>query len=682
MRGYIKHIGILDKFNNCHNINLDEGLNIITGRSSTGKSAIIEIFDYCTGNSDNTIPEGIITDNAKLYFIVFEAKDTGLVLARRQEDKSTSIFYRVDPNFPELEKLNLEYFNDEYFLNQKTFKETLGHFWGIDISDTDESEEALKFRSSKGRPSFRNMVSFMLQHQNLIANKHSLFYRFDEKEKRERTIDEFKIFTGIVDQEYYILKKELEKKKLEEESINRKLKQFDEDKLIKSSELQKRLEEYHMISGNRLFKGISASNMLNAPKVYLDQLQDRNLVVDETSEEYKKQFNRLERRKNILVAERRQISIKLEQVNSSIGYVKRYTDTIDNLKPVSDAIQNDSICPFCKQNNNQIGREINKLSNAIEWLNTELKKTPQMLSSFLPMKRKLEEEIKEKNQELKKISQEIIKILDVNKELEHNKSLEEQSLRVLLTIENELKWSIEKKKDITDSNILQIKADIHELEDRLTKEYNVEEKLIEAEKFINNSMNKIGLKLDFEEAYQPINLHFDINTFELYHLRIRGKDKKKIYLRSMGSGANWLYSHICLFLGLLRYFSSLGDKALVPTILFLDQPTQVYFPSIVDISEEKFDPRNLKEMKGEPEKLDVDLQSVTNLFQQIIYFIEGVYKDYGFKPQIIISDHADNLTLDDGYSFENYIRHRWRKKKEGFIKEELLDQHINEVEIK
>ena len=40
---------------------------------------------------------------------------------------------------------------------------------------------------------------------------------FDEKEKRERVIEEFKIFAGFVDQQYYILCQELkeERKKLE-----------------------------------------------------------------------------------------------------------------------------------------------------------------------------------------------------------------------------------------------------------------------------------------------------------------------------------------------------------------------------------------------------------------------------------------------------------------------------------
>ena len=76
-----------------------------------------------------------------------------------------------------------------------------------------------------------------MQHQNLIANKHSLFYRFDENEKREQTIDQFKIFAGFVTQEYYILKqnlahseKKLKKLEDEEKSINNQ-KEFNSKKL-------------------------------------------------------------------------------------------------------------------------------------------------------------------------------------------------------------------------------------------------------------------------------------------------------------------------------------------------------------------------------------------------------------------------------------------------------------------
>lgn len=148
------------------------------------------------------------------------------------------------------------------------------------------------------------------------------------------------------------------------------------------------------------------------------------------------------------------------------------------------------------------------------------------------------------NQQIRTINKEIIKINEINKSLENDRSLEEQSLKVRLQIENELEWSRDKSISFDKEKFKDIKKRIEEIEGVLQKQYNVEHKLEEAEAFINHSMNEIGRKLDFEASYQPINLYFDIHTFELYHLK---DNQTKVYLRSMGSGANWLYSHICLF---------------------------------------------------------------------------------------------------------------------------------------
>lgn len=57
----------------------------------------------------------------------------------------------------------------------------------------------------------------------------------------------------------------------------------------------------------------------------------------------------------------------------------------------------------------------------------------------------------------------------------------------------------------------------------------------------------------------------------------------------MRSGANWLYSHLTLFMALHKYFCSLDNKSKIPLILFLDQPTQVYFPTSIKDNEDKFD---------------------------------------------------------------------------------------------
>jgi len=42
-------------------------------------------------------------------------------------------------------------------------------------------------------------------------------------------------------------------------------------------------------------------------------------------------------------------------------------------------------------------------------------------------------------------------------------------------------------------------------------------------------------------------LRFDVNTFDLWHEK---EAHKKGFLRSMGSGANWVYSHLTLFMAL------------------------------------------------------------------------------------------------------------------------------------
>lgn len=46
-------------------------MNIITGDSKTGKSALISIVDYCLGSSSCAVPEGVIRNNVAWYGIRF-----------------------------------------------------------------------------------------------------------------------------------------------------------------------------------------------------------------------------------------------------------------------------------------------------------------------------------------------------------------------------------------------------------------------------------------------------------------------------------------------------------------------------------------------------------------------------------------------------------------------------------
>lgn len=57
-------------------------VNIITGKSSTGKSAIIEIIGYCLGRSEFTVPEGVIRDNVAWYGVLFQFNETQIFIAK------------------------------------------------------------------------------------------------------------------------------------------------------------------------------------------------------------------------------------------------------------------------------------------------------------------------------------------------------------------------------------------------------------------------------------------------------------------------------------------------------------------------------------------------------------------------------------------------------------------------
>lgn len=78
MKTIIHEIGVIDKQGKKHPVNFKNGLNVVTGKSSTGKSALIEIFDYCFGSSENTIPKGVITASAEIYYVALSVSEQGM----------------------------------------------------------------------------------------------------------------------------------------------------------------------------------------------------------------------------------------------------------------------------------------------------------------------------------------------------------------------------------------------------------------------------------------------------------------------------------------------------------------------------------------------------------------------------------------------------------------------------
>ena len=88
-----------------------EAVNIITGASRTGKSALIPIIDYCLGSDKCTIPVDIIRDACSWFGVLFDMANEQMLLCRREpgnkgstddmfllRDKSVAIPEQIEKN--------------------------------------------------------------------------------------------------------------------------------------------------------------------------------------------------------------------------------------------------------------------------------------------------------------------------------------------------------------------------------------------------------------------------------------------------------------------------------------------------------------------------------------------------------------------------------------------------------
>ncbi|MFM2605271.1 DUF3732 domain-containing protein [Vibrio diabolicus] len=660
----IDKIGAIDNFGKSHSVKFEQGLNIITGRSSTGKSALIEIFDYCFGSSEFNIPEGVITKSCQMYFVLINLAETKLLLGRK--NRSSSAFIKeFENNHFDNRDVMLSDFGGDNFLTLKNFKQELNGYFGLDITDTDLDVSSSYYRGKKKpSPSVRSFMSFLLQHQNLVANKHAVFYRFDEKEKREQAIEHFKIFLGLVDQNYFLISKEIDLYKTELRKLELSAPRVDALRLKNKEKLRILFEQYEVLTGLPIEK-ITVDKAYTNPVKWLEEIQNIEVKVDSSSTANSQFIVSKEKERNKLICELRAEEKVYRDLCASISATSNYEEVISNSGIPLEVNEHVTKCPVCASESDLLEDESNALGDAIEWLNTELIKTPFVHRSFLSKRENVIKNIREKRNKLKDIDEKISAIEKQNKELKKRNSLLEQVTKLKLKIEAQLELLIE----ITPTSDLkeQIKKLRKKIKDKESKlsAYNVEKHMADIEVFINDTMNAVGENLDFEKDYKPINLKFSPTTFDIWYEPLGEKDKK-IYLRSMGSGANWLYTHLALFLSLQGLFCKYKEKCLIPPILFLDQPTQVYFPNIISDSSEAFNANEMVLRKSGDEKtVDDDIQSVVSFFNEIITFCEKMKKDYSVMPQIIVTDHADNLGLPDGRNFESYVRERWRNR--GFI---------------
>lgn len=665
MKAKVLYVGMLCDEMPPQYVSFTPGVNVITGRSSTGKSALIDVFDYCFGSKEYTVPVGIIRENSKLFFTIFELSGSVLVLAREPKTNSAYIIEDFDvERFRTIDWLNDAYFgkHDRYSLSD--FLSKLKGYFGITITDVDEDPGAREWRGKKmAAPTARSFTSLMLQHQNLIANKHAIFYRFDQKEKREQVIEHLKIFLGFVDQKYFLLKQKLSELVVRERQLRREIPRKETQLASFRSRLADAKFEFELATGK--LSDFDTEKALASPKRELAKLREQNIGFVGDSEVPVQKLNEEQLRRSEIVGRLRELQLELADVRSAMSFSERYSEAYAQTVIPNEVYLSKDECPMCHAGAISVEPEANKLSNAIQWLNDELQKSSYRMESYQAEQTMLEKSIAEVRGELKNVDQRMSQIRDQIKNLKQVTSQYQLAVRARVRMENILEEYGQAKDRGTEADLQEVQREIDRISSVLNNEYSIEAKMAAATDRIAALMNDYGKRFDFEATYRPINLRFSLDDFELWHINESGE---KVFLRSMGSGANWLSCHVVLFLALHRYFCELGDHCLIPPVLFLDQPSQVYFPSILDGGKE-FNAGELarKDTSRGKRDVDADLKAVTELFDGLILFCDETEKATGIRPQIIVTDHADNLKLSGTTSFESLVRRRWRGQLDGFI---------------
>jgi hypothetical protein len=169
------------------------GVNVITGESGTGKTAILDIIDYCLLASKHRISDSVINENVSWYGLELFANDQEFFVARkapRGNHVSNEYFYTqvfdndVDPE-PNIAEADL--------------RSLLESVFGIDERVTVPfGGKAIRAGS---KISFRYFLLFNTVSQDIITNSEVFFDRQNEDRYREALPRIFDLALGIDDLE-------------------------------------------------------------------------------------------------------------------------------------------------------------------------------------------------------------------------------------------------------------------------------------------------------------------------------------------------------------------------------------------------------------------------------------------------------------------------------------------------
>jgi len=196
---------------------------------------------------------------------------------------------------------------------------------------------------------------------------------------------------------------------------------------------------------------------------------------------------------------------------------------------------------------------------------------------------------------------------------------------------------VESMPDLPDTTELEkqaetLRSEVAHLEEELSDEH-VQERLTSISVRLGKRMTTWAERLALEFSESP--LRFDPKRLTVI---ADTEEDGAVPLDRMGSGKNWVGYHLIAHLALHQWF--VQHSRPVPNFLFLDQPSQVYFPPDKDIEDSTA-------LLGDDERL-----AVSEMFSLIFDAVKEVAPGF----QVVVTEHAD-LT-EDWYA--EAVVEKWR----------------------
>ncbi len=613
------------------------GLNIITGRSSTGKSAISNIIEYCMGRSTFNIPEGTIRDKVAWFAVIYQFPQEQVLIAKPTPNKgnqscSTAMIRRgTDLRIPTYEDLAVNAQDDAVV-------ELLSRLLGIPENRT---EVAIEHSRDSYKASIKHTYYYLFQKQGLVANGDQLFYRQNEDFQPQAIRDTLPLFLGISSNERYTLEAQL---RFEQRELRIKSKLLEQARDTINASQQK---------GISLFSEAKAVGIINT--------SDRSDTIDGIIESLRialqwkpsavpnddgDRISNLEAEISQLRRERRDLQTRIDAATQfskkASGFeneVLEQIDRLDSIKAFPKNPQNGEWqWPFCEKDLGIDSPIATLLLRELETLNAELSivtgQRPKLEAHLVELSNTVQDAISAINNKEEELAAAIAANEIIAEMGARNNAAARVVGRISLFLENLVS---DEEITLLETEYARQKAKVEELEKRIQAD-DSDERLIS---ILNNISSHISQYIrDFQAEFGVYPARFDLKHLTI----IFDRPERPVFMNRTGGGENHLAYHLSALLGLHLFFAK--NNRPTPHFLLIDQPTQVYFPS-EDI---------YKSADGSVQKTeeDADLTAVRRLFELLFKFTQEDVPGF----QIIVTEHAN---LGTSWFQEALIESPWAK---------------------